>query len=338
MAVCNHRGSLPEARVTHKRGEWSDVVEKKLKDGEIFFDISSKKGIWTGVQDLESGKVLAHQVAVSPGELNDAIEKINTGSSEKFTELEAKITEINTNIETTTNELRASISSLEKKANDITGEIGEIYNDIGYLNAVTIEYGSNVDLAIDMISKFINRDHKTVIYIKYKNEMLPAEIGSDGKSIKARVLDDSGVREVSLKDGKWSDETWNLTANIVVNSMTVGGVEMSSKTGDNLVLGTNGKKILISNLQNPVNNSDAATKEYVDSKISADVPVVRIPEKGPDDFTQEDMKNYNPDKLYILNDGNLYMVEESGVDNQHREFKFIHTGSDSGPWNEILSI
>ena len=60
MAICNHKGSLPEARVTHKRGnsgtdaEWS-VIKKKFKDGEIFFDISGESGIWTGVQDLMSG-------------------------------------------------------------------------------------------------------------------------------------------------------------------------------------------------------------------------------------------------------------------------------------------
>lgn len=172
MAACNHSKSVPEARITHKRGEWNDTIAKKLKDGDIFFDISGKKGIWTGIQDLESGKVLAAQVAVSPGELHDV-----------------------------TGEVSAEIADIQA---DITGIKKSIDNKGS--KAIRIAYGTQSSLVDASIAEYNTDPTKTLILINYNGIRIPAIVSDTyNPFIVAYVPEGVNQRKLLYQDGTWSD-------------------------------------------------------------------------------------------------------------------------------------
>lgn len=271
MAVCNHKGSLPEARVTHKRGnsgtdtEWS-VIKKKFKDGEIFFDISGERGIWTGVQDLMSGKVEAAQVAIAPKELEEAKkelrEEMATGTADvvRYTAqvlTEPQQTQARENINALgdtdgsvkTNNLAAAIVVTDKIADGAvtTSKIAE--------GAVTKEILAPKSVTISRIA--------------------------DGAVITAKIADDAVTYSKLAADIRAKiDDKQNKT-------------DDSLKTKDKTIVG--------------------AINE-LNTGIAEAGSVVRISDKGPDDFTHDEMMALNEDKLYILKDGNLYMIEVDAGD------------------------
>lgn len=49
-------------RITHKRGIYNEQVVSKLKDAEVFYDITGEHGIWMGNEDVE-GHVQVKQIA-----------------------------------------------------------------------------------------------------------------------------------------------------------------------------------------------------------------------------------------------------------------------------------
>lgn len=266
MAVCNHKGSLPEARVTHKRGnsgtdaEWS-VIKKKFKDGEIFFDISGEKGIWTGVQDLMSGKVEAAQVAIAPKELEEAKkelrEEMATGTADvvRYTAqvlTEPQQTQARENINALgdtdgsvkTNNLAAAIVITDKIADGAvtTSKIAE--------GAVTKEILAPKSVTISRIA--------------------------DGAVITAKIADEAVTYSKLAVDVRAKiDDKQNKT-------------DDSLETKDKTIVGA------INELNTGITEAGL---------------VVRISDKGPDDFTRDEMMALNEDKLYILKDGNLYMIE-----------------------------
>ena len=246
MAVCNHKGSLPEARVTHKRGnsgtdaEWS-VIKKKFKDGEVFFDISGERGIWTGVQDLMSGKVEAAQVAIAPKELEEAKkelrEEISTGTADVVRYTAQVLTEPQQT------QARENINALGDTA-------GSVKTD-------------NLAAAV-------------VVTDKITDGAITTSKISDGAVITAKIADDAVTYSKLAADVRAKiDDKQNKT-------------DDSLKTKDKTIVGA-------------INELNTA--------IAESGSIVRISDKGPDDFTHDEMMALNEDKLYILKDGNLYMIE-----------------------------
>lgn len=241
MAVCNHKGSLPEARVTHKRGnsgtdaEWS-VIKKKFKDGEVFFDISGERGIWTGVQDLMSGKVEAAQVAIAPKELENAKkelrEEMTTGTADVVRYTAQVLTE-----------------PQQTQARENINALGDTDESVKT---------NNLAAAIVVTDKI-----------------------ADGAVITAKLADGA------------------ITYSKLAADVRAKVDDKQNKTDDSL----NTKDKTIVGAINELN-----------TKITEAGSVVRISDKGPDDFTNDEMMALNRDKLYILKDGNLYMIEVDAED------------------------
>ena len=280
MAVCNHSKSVPEARITHKRGEWNDTIAKKLKDGDIFFDISGKKGIWTGVQDLESGKVLAAQVAVSPGELRDVTVEI----SAEIADIQADITGI-------------------KKSIDNKGS-----------KAIRIAYGTQSSLVDAAIAEYTADPAKTLILINYNGIRIPAIVSDTyNPFIVAYVPEGVNQRKLLYQDGTWSDSIIVHGDTVRYNTQSLSDTQKSTAR---MNIGA-------------VSERDMST--YVDKKISESTPIELVKDKLPSDFTQEEINALDPDKLYVLHDGNLYTVV-IGADGV-KSLKQV--GNDSGVWNIV---
>lgn len=280
MAVCNHSKSVPEARITHKRGEWNDTIAKKLKDGDIFFDISGKKGIWTGVQDLESGKVLAAQVAVSPGELRDVTVEI----SAEIADIQADITGI-------------------KKSIDNKGS-----------KAIRIAYGTQSSLVDAAIAEYNADPAKTLILINYNGIRIPAIVSDTyNPFIVAYVPEGVNQRKLLYQDGAWSDSIIVHGDTVRYNTQSLSDTQKSTAR---MNIGA-------------VSERDMST--YVDKKISESTPIELVKDKLPSDFTQEEINALDPDKLYVLKDGNLYTVV-IGADGV-KSLKQV--GNDGGVWNIV---
>lgn len=246
MAVCNHKGSLPEARVTHKRGnsgtdaEWS-VIKKKFKDGEVFFDISGERGIWTGVQDLMSGKVEAAQVAIAPKELEEAKKELREEMVTGTADMVRYTAQVLTEPQQT--QARENINALGDTA-------GSVKTD-------------NLAAAV-------------VVTDKITDGAITTSKISDGAVITAKIADDAVTYSKLAADVRAKiDDKQNKT-------------DDSLKTKDKTIVGA------INELNTGIAESGS---------------IVRISDKGPDDFTRDEMMALNEDKLYILKDGNLYMIE-----------------------------
>ena len=246
MAVCNHKGSLPEARVTHKRGnsgtdaEWS-VIKKKFKDGEIFFDISGERGIWTGVQDLMSGKVEAAQVAIAPKELEEAKKELREEMATGTADVVRYTAQVLTEPQQT--QARENINAL----GDTNGSV-----------------------------KTDNLAAAVVVTDKIADSAITTSKIADGAVITAKIADDAVTYSKLAADVRAKiDDKQNKT-------------DDSLKTKDKTIVGA------INELNTGITEAGS---------------VVRISDKGPDDFTHDEMMALNEDKLYILKDGNLYMIE-----------------------------
>lgn len=246
MAVCNHKGSLPEARVTHKRGnsgtdaEWS-VIKKKFKDGEVFFDISGERGIWTGVQDLMSGKVEAAQVAIAPKELEEAKKELREEMATGTADVVRYTAQVLTEPQQT--QARENINAL----GDTDGSV-----------------------------KTDNLAAAVVVTDKITDGAITTSKISDGAVITAKIADDAVTYSKLAADVRAKiDDKQNKT-------------DDSLKTKDKTIVGA-------------INELNTA--------IAESGSIVRISDKGPDDFTHDEMMALNEDKLYILKDGNLYMIE-----------------------------
>ena len=246
MAVCNHKGSLPEARVTHKRGnsgtdaEWS-VIKKKFKDGEVFFDISGERGIWTGVQDLMSGKVEAAQVAIAPKELEEAKKELREEMATGTADMVRYTAQVLTEPQQT--QARENINAL----GDTDGSV-----------------------------KTDNLAAAVVVTDKITDGAITTSKISDGAVITAKIADDAVTYSKLAADVRAKiDDKQNKT-------------DDSLKTKDKTIVGA------INELNTGIAESGS---------------IVRISDKGPDDFTRDEMMALNEDKLYILKDGNLYMIE-----------------------------
>lgn len=251
MAVCNHKGSLPEARVTHKRGnsgtdaEWS-IIKKKFKDGEIFFDISGERGIWTGVQDLMSGKVEAAQVAIAPKELEEAKKELREEMSTGTADVVRYTAQVLTEPQQT--QARENINAL----GDTDGSVKT----------------NNLAAAIVVTDKIAD------------GAVITSKI-ADGAVITAKIADDAVTYSKLAADVRAKiDDKQNK-------------VDDSLNTKDKTIVGA------INELNTGIAESGS---------------VVRISDKGPDDFTHDEMMSLNEDKLYILKDGNLYMIEVDAGD------------------------
>lgn len=251
MAVCNHKGSLPEARVTHKRGnsgtdaEWS-IIKKKFKDGEIFFDISGERGIWTGVQDLMSGKVEAAQVAIAPKELEEAKKELREEMATGTADVVRYTAQVLTEPQQT--QARENINAL----GDTDGSVKT----------------NNLAAAVVVTDKIAD------------GAVITSKI-ADGAVITAKIADDAVTYSKLAADVRAKiDDKQNK-------------VDDSLKTKDKTIVGA------INELNTGIAESGS---------------VVRISDKGPDDFTHDEMMSLNEDKLYILKDGNLYMIEVDAGD------------------------
>lgn len=251
MAVCNHKGSLPEARVTHKRGnsgtdaEWS-VIKKKFKDGEIFFDISGERGIWTGVQDLMSGKVEAAQVAIAPKELEEAKKELREEMATGTADVVRYTAQVLTEPQQT--QARENINAL----GDTAGSV-----------------------------KTNNLAAAVVVTDKIADGAVTTSKIADGAVITAKIADGAVTYSKLAVDVRAKiDDKQNKT-------------DDSLETKDKTIVGA------INELNTGIAESGS---------------VVRISDKGPDDFTQDEMMSLNRDKLYILKDGNLYMIEVNAED------------------------
>lgn len=251
MAVCNHKGSLPEARVTHKRGnsgtdaEWS-VIKKKFKDGEIFFDISGERGIWTGVQDLMSGKVEAAQVAIAPKELEEAKKELREEMATGTADVVRYTAQVLTEPQQT--QARENINAL----GDTDGSVKT----------------NNLAAAIVVTDKIAD------------GAVITSKI-ADGAVITAKIADEAVIYSKLAADVRAKiDDKQNKT-------------DDSLKTKDKTIVGA------INELNTGITEAGS---------------VVRISDKGPDDFTHDEMMSLNEDKLYILKDGNLYMIEVAAGD------------------------
>lgn len=251
MAVCNHKGSLPEARVTHKRGnsgtdaEWS-VIKKKFKDGEIFFDISGERGIWTGVQDLMSGKVEAAQVAIAPKELEEAKKELREEMATGTADVVRYTAQVLTEPQQT--QARENINAL----GDTDGSVKT----------------NNLAAAIVVTDKI-----------------------ADGAVTTSKIAD-GAVITAKIADGAVTYSKLAVDVRAKID-------DKQDKTDDSLE--TKDKTIV------------GAINE-LNTGIAESGSVVRINDKGPDDFTQDEMMSLNRDKLYILKDGNLYMIEVNAED------------------------
>lgn len=251
MAICNHKGSLPEARVTHKRGnsgtdaEWS-VIKKKFKDGEIFFDISGERGIWTGVQDLMSGKVEAAQVAIAPKELEEAKKELREEMSTGTADVVRYTAQVLTEPQQT--QARENINAL----GDTDGSV-----------------------------KTNNLAAAVVVTDKIADGAVTTSKIAEGAVITAKIADDAVTYSKLAVDVRAKiDDKQNKT-------------DDSLKTKDKTIVGA------INELNTGITEAGS---------------IVRISDKGPDDFTRDEMISLNEDKLYILKDGNLYMIEVDAGD------------------------
>lgn len=264
MAVCNHKGSLPEARVTHKRGnsgtdaEWS-IIKKKFKDGEIFFDISGERGIWTGVQDLMSGKVEAAQVAIAPKELEEAKKELREEMSTGTADVVRYTAQVLTEPQQT--QARENINAL----GDTDGSV-----------------------------KTNNLAAAVVVTDKIADGAVTTSKIAEGAVITAKIADDAVTYSKLAADVRAKiDDKQNKT-------------DDSLKTKDKTIVGA------INELNTGITEAGS---------------VVRISDKGPDDFTHDEMMSLNEDKLYILKDGNLYMIEVDAGDTYFTPKLDNHTGN-----------
>ena len=264
MAICNHKGSLPEARVTHKRGnsgtdaEWS-VIKKKFKDGEIFFDISGERGIWTGVQDLMSGKVEAAQVAIAPKELEEAKKELREEMATGTADVVRYTAQVLTEPQQT--QARENINAL----GDTNGSV-----------------------------KTDNLAAAVVVTDKIADSAITTSKIADGAVITAKIADDAVTYSKLAADVRAKiDDKQNKT-------------DDSLKTKDKTIVGA------INELNTGITEAGS---------------VVRISDKGPDDFTHDEMMALNEDKLYILKDGNLYMIEVVAGDVYFTPKLDNHTGN-----------
>jgi len=322
MAVCNHNGSVPEARITHKRGEWNDVIEKKLKDGDIFFDISRKKGIWTGVQDLESGKVLAVQVAISPGELTDAVNGISSDIDSKIGSLQADITGLRGDLRQIQDDLTEELQGVYKDIDGIRSDIADIQADITGIKktiesngskAIRIAYGTQTSLTDEAIKEYNDDPAKTVILVNYNGIRIPATVSDTViPFIVAYVPEGLNQRKILYRNGVWSDDTIVYGDTVRYNSQTL----------------TDGQKE--SARKNIGAVSSGEMEIYVEKKITEDSPIEPVKNKMPDDFTQDEIDALDPDKLYVLKDGNLYTV----IGDETKSLKRV--GDDGGVWNAVV--
>lgn len=284
MAVCNHKGSLPEARVTHKRGnsgtdaEWS-VIKKKFKDGEVFFDISGERGIWTGVQDLMSGKVEAAQVAIAPKELENAKKELR----------EEMITG-------TADVVRYTAQVLtEPQQTQARENINALGNTDGSVKT------NNLAAAVVVTDKIADG---AVTTSKIAEGAVTKEILAP-KSVTISRIADGAVITAKIADGA-------VTYSKLAADVQAKVDDKQNKTDDSL----NTKDKTIVGAINELN-----------IKITEAGSVVRISDKGPDDFTNDEMMALNRDKLYILKDGNLYMIEVDAEDVYFTPKLDNHTGT-----------
>lgn len=264
MAVCNHKGSLPEARVTHKRGnsgtdaEWS-IIKKKFKDGEIFFDISGERGIWTGVQDLMSGKVEAAQVAIAPKELEEAKKELREEMATGTADVVRYTAQVLTEPQQT--QARENINAL----GDTAGSV-----------------------------KTNNLAAAVVVTDKIADGAVTTSKIADGAVITAKIADGAVTYSKLAADvrAKIDDKQDKTDDSLETKDKTIVGAINELNTG-----------------------------------IAEAGSVVRINDKGPDDFTRDEMMALNEDKLYILKDGNLYMIEVDAGDIYFTPKLDNHTGN-----------
>lgn len=132
MAICdNHKYkssiSVPEAKVTHKRGVWSDDVKKRLKDGEVFFDTSEKTGIWLGEQDLETGKVRVAHIAAAASEVEGIKEYVDNSVIKIGKRIDTLEKYIDT-IDEKTDILQTNVTHLSEDVDHLRGDVDELRN------------------------------------------------------------------------------------------------------------------------------------------------------------------------------------------------------------------